>query len=186
MSARKKPAKRKGRARPPGRAAGLTTQMKRFAEEYCANGFRGPAAARAAGYTSEGAALRAQVYKLLRHPHVKAAVDAHLADLAEDARTRAGAIVDRLAEVATFDPGEVLDFTGIEIRMKPGMLISDGARRCIKKLSFDQFGRPQLQFHDRVRADELLGKYRKLFVDRVEVRDATLEDLLDAAERGDA
>jgi hypothetical protein len=176
--------KRAGR-RPPGRTPSLSPQMKRFTEEYCANGFRGPDAARAAGYTSEGGALRSQVYKLLKNPLVRAAVDARLAELEEDARTRTGAIVERLAEVATFDPGEVLDFTGLELRIKPGMLISEAARRCIKKIAFDPAGRPQLQFHDRVRADELLGKYRRMFVDRVEVRDSTLEDLLDAAEGAD-
>lgn len=182
MAKPKKPKKKSTGRRPPGKKPSLSAQMKRFIEEYCANGFRGPVAARAAGYTSEGAALRSQVYKLLRNPLVRAAVDARLAELEEDARTRTGAIVERLAEVATFDPGEVLDFTGIEVRMKPGMLISEEARRCIKKIAFDPAGRPQLQFHDRVRADELLGKYRRMFVDRVEVRDMTIEDLLDAAE----
>lgn len=181
-----KPKKKGTPRRPPGKKPSLSAQMKRFIEEYCANGFRGPVAARAAGYTSEGAALRSQVYKLLRNPLVRAAVDARLADLEEDARTRTGAIVERLAEVATFDPGEVLDFTGLEVRMKPGMLITEEARRCIKKIAFDPAGRPQLQFHDRVRADELLGKYRRMFVDRVEHSGAvTVDQLIREAAGGD-
>lgn len=185
-----KPKRKSTRRRPPGKKPSLSAQMKRFAEEYCANGFRGPAAARAAGYTSEGAALRSQVYKLLRNPLVRAAVDARLADLEEDARTRTGAIVERLAEIATFDPGDVFDFTGISVTLKPGMLIPDEARRVIKEIKRTETKlagaiveeRIEVKFHDRLRADELLGKYRRMFVDRVEVRDLTLEDLLDAAE----
>ncbi len=166
------------RPKPPGKRAALTPQMQRFAEELCANGFRAADAYDAAGYQAEGAARRSQVYKLLRTARVRAHIDAHLATLADDARTRTGAILERLGEVATFDPGEVFDFTGDRIVLRQAHAIPAAARRCIKKVkcTTQRLGeggpileeKVELEFHDRVRADELLGKYRRVFGGRGE------------------
>lgn len=168
--------------------AACTTRERRLVEELPAHGWDATKAGRAAGFRGEH--VKVAVHKALQRPHVKAAVDALLASLEETARTKAGAIVERLGELATFDPGDVFDFTGDVITLRPGKDIPAAARRCIKKLKRTEernaLGgvtvRTEVEFHDRVRADELLGKYRKLWVEKLEHGvSGTLEEILRAA-----
>lgn len=76
----------------------LKPRERRFVDELAANGWDQTAAARAAGYT-DGPGLRATACDLMRRPHIAAAVDRVLSDLAGDARLRTEAILVELAVV---------------------------------------------------------------------------------------
>jgi hypothetical protein len=58
----------------PKMADGMTEQQREFATHYVANGGNGAEAARQAGYAEKSA--RSSAYKLLRLPHVQAAIKA--------------------------------------------------------------------------------------------------------------
>jgi phage terminase small subunit len=155
----------------------LSPRERRFVEEYCANGFRATDAARAVGY--QGKNVKISAYKLLQKPNIAAAVDAHLKDLADRAQLRSEAILLELAKVAFSDIGEVLDFSGDVPRLKPAKDIPSEARQSIESIKVKRFveGRgedsdqvevTEFKLHDKLGALEKLGRYRKLFTDKVE------------------
>jgi phage terminase small subunit len=161
----------------PNAMDALSPRERRFVEEYCANGFRATDAARAVGY--QGKNVKISAYKLLQKPNIAAAVDAHLKDLADRAQLRSEAILLELAKVAFSDIGEVLDFSGDVPRLKPAKDIPSEARQSIESIKVKRFveGRgedsdqvevTEFKLHDKLGALEKLGRYRKLFTDKVE------------------
>lgn len=79
-----------------------------------------------------------------------------------------------LGEIAFLDPADIFDDAG---DVKPLSQIPAHARRCIAALEIQElydaesrttYRVKKIKMHDKVRTLELLGKYLKLFVDRVE------------------
>jgi len=158
-------------------AADLSPRERRFLEEYCANGFRATDAARAAGYQGRG--VKATAYKLLQKPHIKAALDARLTELADGAQLRSEAILLELTKIAFSDIGEVLDFSGEQPRLRSAKEIPTAARQSIESLKVKRYLEGQgenarevevteSKMHDKLGALDKLGRYRKLFTDKVE------------------
>lgn len=169
MSKKKKPTKKKLRKRTP--------RQERFCEEYIID-LNGKKAAERAGFSKKTAEVIA--YQLLQKPLVKARIKELI-----DKRTKAtqATAEDVLRELSGILKVNMLDFCTIgddgfpyvdmsAITREQGALIQsvdvdhyieeDGKNgKTIKKV--------KVKFWDKMKAADLLGKYHKLFIDRVEV-----------------
>lgn len=148
---------------------GLTPKQQKFIEQYFANGFNASKAALDAGYKT-----RQSGAENLSNPVIKAEIDR----IFEDSAMPAGEILALLTAHARGDLGDFLDDNG-SIDLKKAR--EQGKTRLIKKIKrtvttyTDEQGNGKESFTDEIElhspqfALQLLGKHRKLFIDRQEV-----------------
>jgi len=172
----------KGSARPPGRKAGLTPQMERFAREYVVDLDPGAAALRAGYLAKDGKVAAQKGCHLLQRPDVAALVASLKAKQAERLDIKADDVLRELLRLARVDIGEAFDDDG---KLKAIKDIPVDVRRAISAVEVDELFEGQgedreqvgftrkVKFWDKTRALELLGKHLKLWVERIEVKDVT-------------
>lgn len=140
----------------------LTYKQRLFVEAYLGEASGNAAeAARIAGY-SQPVDVGG---RLLRKSAVQAQIDARL----NEAALSTNQILARLSDIATADLG---DFVKIESENGWSLDLKKAKRarrtHLIKKLKMGQYG-PEIELHSPLDALEKLGKYRKLFTDKVDV-----------------
>lgn len=134
----------------------LSDQMRRFVEEYVINGFNATEAARAAGY----AWPEKYAYRLVRHPKIRAAVQARFSEHIMSAEEA----LARLTEQARGEGGTYIDENGdIDI----SALKAAGKAHLIKSITDGKYGK-RIEFYDAQSALALIGKYHKVFTERTE------------------
>lgn len=142
----------------------LAPKHRRFVAEYLKDQ-NGTQAAIRAGYSAKTA--NEQAAQLLAKLSIRAAVDAELAKIQEDAGLTQERIIKALLAIAEADPRKLFhtDGTMKKIHEMPDELAStissiesDDANANVKKV----------RFWDKTRALEMLGKHLKMFVDRQE------------------
>lgn len=105
-------------------------------------------------------------------------VAARIAFLTERISTQVGIqgehVIGELARIALFDPGETIDVDG---NLLPLSSMPEHVRKCIQTMELDEMGRMRIRFYDKLKALELLGKYLKLWVERVELSGAVQADV---------
>jgi len=94
----------------------LTPQQKRFAEEYVVD-LNATEAAKRAGYSQKTA--RTKGSWLLTKVDIRAEIDRLLAEKAARTAVTADRVVKEMALIAFSDIGDILDFSGTEVRLKP-------------------------------------------------------------------
>ncbi|MDE2097694.1 MAG: terminase small subunit [Patescibacteria group bacterium] len=112
----------------------MTDKERRFIDEYLID-LNGAAAARRAGYSVKTA--REIAAENLAKPHIKAEVDARMAERAEACKVNAEEVLREFKLLAFADIGEVFDFDfgkGGWLRLRPGKEISPQIRRCIAQI----------------------------------------------------
>lgn len=151
--------------------AALLAKQRAFCVAYLANGFNATAAAKEAGYSARTA--ESQGSRLLRNAKVAAYLASKTKKAFADREITAKRVLDEIAKLAFFDPrrlynpyGSLLPVHELEPEVAAAIagvdvreLFADGDR--IGELK-------KVKFADKVKALELLGRYLKLFVDRVE------------------
>lgn len=146
----------------------LTAKQEKFCQLYTKH-WNATKAAREAGYSDESASERG--YELRQKPSVQA----RIAELTEHALSEIGVTRERvLAELSKLAFSNMKDFAewgpnGISLKHSQEMDDDHGA--CIQELSetvTEHGGSTRFKLYDKVRALELLGKYQKLFAERVE------------------
>lgn len=166
----------------------LRKRYEKFAREYVID-HNGTRAAIAVGYSPQAAASKAS--QLLTNVKVSALVDKFLAFHAQKAEITTEQILNGLRQCAFMDPRKLFGEDG---SLKPlHELDSDTAAAIagfeVEKL-YEHFGSGQakqigtvtkIKFTDRLRALELLGKYRKMFTEKHEINASG--DLLEALDR---
>lgn len=146
----------------------------------------GTRAAIAAGYSPNGAEVTAS--KLLRNSKVSEQIDKKLGKKLDKLEISSDRILNELAKVAFLDPRKFYDEHG---NLKPVTELDDESAAGLASLEvYEEYaGRGEdreaigqtkkVKYADKIRALELLGKYRKLFTDKVEHSGKlTLEDLV--------
>jgi phage terminase small subunit len=147
-----------------------------FAREYLLD-FNATRAAIAAGLAPKSAAVEAS--KLLRKPKIQALITKLIEKKFEKLDISAERILQELARLGFIDPANLFDEAG---SLKPIHQMDEDTRRAIAGLDHDElfeyFGKGQrknvgtttkVKLADKIRALELLGKYLKLFTEKVEV-----------------
>lgn len=107
------------------------TKREKFVEEYLID-LNATQAAIRAGYSAKTAQTISS--ELMTFPEITAAIQA--AKLARSAETKVTAVrvVEEMAAIAFADPGDILDFSGPTLHLKPTDQISERARRSISSI----------------------------------------------------
>lgn len=133
----------------------LTVKQKLFVEHYLATR-NGVEAARLAGYSGNDATLRTVAWENLTKPDIRTEIEARLRPFILSANQ----VLAELSEVAFADWREFIE------------IVTDKLGNTVDV---------KLRLNDKLKALELVGKYHKLFTDKVEF--AAGEDLDAALER---
>lgn len=146
-----------------GKYPKMTERQKRFCELYALGGNRAKAA-RDAGYADGGASVVAGV--LLAKPHIASWIDELRRVYLDEIGVRSDRVLDEIAASAFLDPKDVLDEDG---DLLPIPEMPERARRAIKKIKVrnrydkktgEQTGRDvEIEFNDKLRANEILGRH---------------------------
>jgi phage terminase small subunit len=147
--------------------------------------FNGALAARQAGYAAHTARITAA--QLLQKPNVKSAVSELKAKIFDSPQIKAATekiasaqeVAEYLTQVLRGDIGQVAEWNdgGLSFNStSEGM--PEESRRLIKKITVKEKTSPKgdftevqtaVELHDPVRAAELLGKYHKMFIEKVDM-----------------
>lgn len=160
----------KGMAKPPGRKAGLTPQMERFAREYVVDLDVGAAVQRAGYSAKDGRTAATKGSHLLGRPDVAALVASLKAAQFKRLDLKADDVLQEFMRLADVDPGKLYDADG---QMLPVYKLPIEVRRCISSIEYDVAGRPKVKFWSKTEALGMLAKHFKVCVERVEVKDVT-------------
>lgn len=169
----------------------LSDKQERFCQEYVKD-FNASQAAIRAGYSEKGSTV--QGTRLLANVSVRARVASLKALVEREAIVSAVDVLKELKRLATVDLGGAFDQNG---KLLPVHMMPEDVRRALAGIDvFDEFegtGRDRekigettkIKIHDKTRALELLGKYLKMFTDKVEldVSDSLASILKAARER---
>lgn len=113
-----------------------------------------------------------QAARLLASVSVKDAIEERRAVIEEEARLKISEVVDELRKIGFADITQVVSWTGNSITIKNSAEIPSEIKACISEVSETpgKFGSTiKVKFHSKVPALELLGRYLKMFTDKVEV-----------------
>lgn len=168
------PARRsKAKARKPEsqKARKLAPKQEQFILEYLANGFNATRAAIAAGYKKANADTQGS--RLLANPKIAAVIAERTRQMCEKREITAERVLDEIAKMAYLDPRKL--FTG-DGDLIPVHLLGDDTAASIagvevSEIKDDGFviGKlKKIKIADKRGSLELLGRYLKLFTDKVE------------------
>lgn len=144
----------------------LSDKRERFVQEYMVD-FNGTAAAIRAGYSPRSAAQQAS--ELLKNPKVRARIEELMAEMSRRTGVTAERIERELARIAFVKPTDVID-------PMTGTVLDDASKDDVaaimsvkaKEFSSEDGGgiEREVRFHDKIKALELLGKRRAMWVDK--------------------
>lgn len=143
----------------------LTPKEKRFCDEYLID-LNGARAARTAGYAKNSAKIAAckLLTKVNLQKYIQSNADKRMAKLDVTAESV-------LAELAKLGFSNMEDFTTPGKRGQLKLDCSELSRdqmAAIQEISYDQYGQMKLKLSDKKASLDLLGRYHKLFTDKVE------------------
>ena len=121
----------------------LTQRQRLFVEAYLANP-NGREAARAAGYSGDDNALSTRAFELMRNPKIAELIGVRV----EEAVMRSNEVLSELSAIAKADWQDFLE---------------------IRRDKDDEIISATLKLSDKIKSLELLGKYHKLFSERVDL-----------------
>jgi len=174
---------------------GLNAKQQRFVEEYLVD-LNATQAAMRAGYSAKSANKISG--ELLGKTGIQDAIKAGLREKRKRSRLTADRVLREIANLAYSDIGDILDFTGDQIRMKAARDIPAHARRCIKsfkaKRHFEGSGDNareveviEFQLWDKTSSLEKLAQHLNLYRDKPSLElflaslPATIADAIRAA-----
>lgn len=140
-------------------------------------------AAKEAGFGEKSAHVTGA--RLLKDPKIQAVISGRM----EKAEITSEWILAELKKLAGFDPGKLYDKNGNRL---PVHQLDDNTRAAVASVEDETFTsddgvtrKQRVKMADKVRPLELLGRYRKLFTDRIEHDGrVTLEELVSGGRDG--
>lgn len=140
----------------------LNPKQAAFVREYLVD-LNATQAAIRVGYSPKTA--KVQGSRLLTNADIRAAVEAGKADSTQDAHATKDQILRELARIGFSDAGQILDSRGVCLSLNE---MPEDIRRCISSVKFSGDGGTEVKFWSKSHALELLGKYRSMWVERME------------------
>ena len=181
----------------------MSPKQLAFIKEYVVD-FNGSAAAERAGYSSKTARIIAA--QLLSKINIQQAITELQTERSNRLGVTADRVIEELALVGFSDIGEIMDFSGSEIRLLPANRISQKARRSIASVKVKRHVETgigpdgpieipveviEFKMVDKLSALDKLGRYLGLFVDReasgngnANIQINIVERLVDTASNG--
>lgn len=147
----------------------LTLKQQKFRDLYDGNGTE---AARRAGYTGSDNALAQRAVELLRNSKITDAIEARRVKVAERVQLDQAWVLKRLMRIADADLRKIVEVgpTG-RIAIKASDDWSDDMAYCVSQLTETETkegGSQSIKLEPKVKALEMLGRYLKMFTDKVE------------------
>jgi phage terminase small subunit len=143
----------------------MNHRQQRFVLEFLHDANPAQAAIRA-GYARRS--VYTQVYRLLRSPEVRAALEREMAARGERTGISAERVIDELMRVAFAEIGQLVEWTGDGARMKPREALSPGDTAAIAELALGGDGRiARLRLHDKGAALAVLARRLGLYDPRL-------------------
>lgn len=148
----------------------MEDREKIFIDRYMVD-FNGTVAAQEAGFTQPAQAA----WALLRKNRVREEIDRRIAERRASNRITVATIEGMLLDIATVEPLDIWDENGNVRRLTE---IPPHARKAIKSIKKLEKEHPitgvtetriELEMWDKKGAIELLGKYKKMFTDKLEI-----------------
>lgn len=167
-----------GETAPPPALKPLNERQQRFVTHYVLNGGNGAEAAREAGYSAKAA--RATASRMLTFANVAAAVEQERHRLAAKVEASTERIVEEMAYIAFAD---IMHFVELDEQGRPKRFdlskLPDGASRAIAEITIEEnertyrgktttTRRSKLKLAPKGPLLDLLGRYRKMFVQKHE------------------
>jgi phage terminase small subunit len=140
----------------------LNPKQAAFVREYLVD-LNATQAAIRVGYSPKTA--KQQGSRLLTNADIAKAIEAGKADVAQDAHATKEQILQELARIGFSDPGQILNEDGVCRTLNE---MPEDIRRCISSVKFSGDGGTEVKFWPKNQALELLGKYRSMWVERLE------------------
>jgi phage terminase small subunit len=149
----------------------LASKQQLFIVEYMKNGFNGTKAARKVGYAARNADTQAS--RMLATPKIRAVIDARKQKMIVKREITAERVLDEIAKLAFFDPRRLYNEFGSLI---PVQELDEDVAAAVASVGTRELyaeGQPfgvlkNIKFADKGQNLERLGRYLKLFTDRVE------------------
>jgi phage terminase small subunit len=112
----------------------LSKKRQCFIREYLVD-LNGAGAYKRAGYkVKNDRVARTEAVRLLANPSISAAISEAKQARAERTEITADRVLQELALIGFCDLGQVMDFSGPEVRLRPANQISEAARRSIASM----------------------------------------------------
>jgi len=152
----------------------LTVEEQMFVRSYVID--RNPVAAlRRIGYSEESAAtLRNRAERMLANPEVQGSIEAHCKRIMDALDITAEKVNQRVAAIAFFDPGEVMEFDHLGVRMMHSRYWTPEQRANVAGVKMGKEG-IEVKLADRQKALDFLGKQLNLVNDEKEMARAAAE-----------
>jgi phage terminase small subunit len=151
----------------------LTAMQAEFVRQYLLD-FNGTGAAMRAKYAPKSAAATAS--RLLTINKIQAAIQAGMTTKQESYDITIKDLINELAALATLNIADVtkIDTDGKSVVVKDFKDIPDHAKKAIKEIQTIQLADGgglayKIQFYDKIKAIELLGKHFGMFIERTEI-----------------
>ena len=156
----------------------FTDKILTFIREYQVD-LNASAAAQRAGYGRKWA--RTIANQILNRPHVRAELRRQMEKRARKLDLKAEYILNDLREIAHSDRSQAFSIRDGVLHATDTDLLPESLRRCISKVSQTQFG-VKIEFDDRLKALEMLGRHLSLFHDALTVNDRRARPLEEMTE----
>ena len=152
----------------------LSPRQQGFAHHYALSGNASEAAIKA-GYSEKTA--RSTSSRLLTKENIREAIDKRLATFAEVGNITIQDLVNELGAMATFSIEDIVDIDesdGKSVIVKDFKDIPANAKKAIKEIQTVQLADGggvayKIQFYDKIKSIELLGKHFGMFIERHEI-----------------
>jgi phage terminase small subunit len=142
----------------------LTMEEALFVRSYIID--RNPVAAmRRLNYAGEAQTLRYRADRYLSNVEVQGAIETLGKKMMADLEVTADRVNRQLAAMAFFDPRSVMQFDGVSLRVLDSSLWSDTQIASIRGIKMTKDAGVEIQFVDKLRALEVLGKQLNLLQD---------------------
>lgn len=150
----------------------MTQRQRRFVEEYLKSpNFDATAAAKAAGFSAKTAPQIAS--RMLKIPHVKAAIESAIAARATRANISQDEVIAELRKIAFGNMGSVAKWSRSGVVFKDSATLTPeeiGSVAAVEETTTKDGGSLRIKQHDKVKALELLGKHVGMFKEDVTLR----------------
>lgn len=133
-------------------------------------------AARRAGYNPKSA--RRMAVQLMEKPEIRDAIRETMEKRARKYNAEAEQVIRDLADIAFLDKTQVFSIQNGNLIVTDTALLPERVRRCISRVSQTQHGL-RIEFDDRVKALELLGRHFGQFQDNLNVSGSLRSTRLD-------
>ena len=167
-----------GPAQPKSAISALSLKQQAFVREYLID-LNATAAYKRAGYKGKGRTAENGASEILGNPGVQAAIQEQQNARADRLEISADRIIEEIARLAFSSMGQVLDFSGDDVRLLPAHAISENAQRALATMKVKRYLEghgddarnvevTEFKIADKLPALVKLGQHIGMFVTKVE------------------